>query len=74
MPHTSKNGNKCVVVMMEHFTKGVELVPILEKSSFYTAAALKGGLVQFEAPAAVQTDPRRRISRRFCSTSAKSVN
>jgi hypothetical protein len=43
MPHTSKDGNKYVVVMIEHFTKWVELVPIPE-SSFYIAAALKGAL------------------------------
>jgi hypothetical protein len=40
MPHTSEDGNKYVVVMIEHFTKWVELVPIPEKSSFYTAAAI----------------------------------
>jgi hypothetical protein len=28
MPHTSKDGNMYVVVMIEHFTKWVELVPI----------------------------------------------
>jgi hypothetical protein len=42
MPHTSKDGNKYVVVIIEHFTKCVKLVHIPEKSSFYTAAALKG--------------------------------
>jgi hypothetical protein len=42
MPHTSEDGNKYVVVMIEHFTKWVELIPIPEKSSFHTAAALKG--------------------------------
>jgi hypothetical protein len=56
MPHTSEDGNKYVVVMIEHFTKWVELVPIPEKSSFYTAAALKGVLTQFEAPAEVPTN------------------
>jgi hypothetical protein len=56
MPHTSEDGNKYVVVMIEHFTKGVESVPILEKSSFYTAAALKGVLTRFGAPAEVLTD------------------
>jgi hypothetical protein len=50
MPHTSKDGNKYVVVMIEHFIKWVELVPIPEKSSFYTAAALKGVLTRFGAP------------------------
>jgi hypothetical protein len=56
MPHTSEDGNKYVVVMIEHFTKWVELVPIPEKSSFYTAAALKGVLTRFGAPAEVLTD------------------
>jgi hypothetical protein len=53
MPHTSEDGNKYVVVMIEHFTKWVELVPIPEKSSFYTAAAFKGVLTRFGAPAEV---------------------
>jgi hypothetical protein len=56
MPHTSEDGNKYVVVMIEHFTKWVELVPIPKKSSFYTAAALKGVLTRFGAPAEVLTD------------------
>jgi hypothetical protein len=56
MPHTSEDGNKYVVVMIEHFTKWLELVPIPEKSSFYTAAALKGVLTRFGAPAKVLTD------------------
>jgi hypothetical protein len=56
MPHTFEDGNKYVVVMIEHFTKWVELVPIPEKSSFYTAAALKGVLTRFGAPAEVLTD------------------
>jgi hypothetical protein len=42
MRHTSEDGNKYVVVMIKHFTKWIELVPIGEKSSFSTAAALKG--------------------------------
>jgi transposase InsO family protein len=42
--------------MIEHFTKWVELVPIPEKSSFYTAAALNGVLTRFGAPAEVLTD------------------
>jgi hypothetical protein len=54
--HTSEDGNKYVVVMIEHFTKRVELVPISEKSSFYIATALKGVLTQFGAPAEVLSD------------------
>jgi hypothetical protein len=56
MPHTSEDGNKYVVVMIEHFTKWVSLVPIPEKSSIYTAAALKAVLTRFGAPAEVLTD------------------
>jgi hypothetical protein len=56
MLHTSEDGNKYVVVMIEHFTKWVELVLIPEKSSFYTAAASKGVLTRFGAPAEVLTD------------------
>jgi hypothetical protein len=56
MLHTSEDGNKYVVVMIEHFTQWVELVLIPEKSSFYTAAALKGVLTRFGAPAEVLTD------------------
>jgi hypothetical protein len=41
MPVTSKDGNNYVVVMIEHFTKWVELVPIPEKSSKYTAEETK---------------------------------
>jgi hypothetical protein len=56
MPHTSEDGNKYVVVIIEHFTKWVELVPIPEKWSSYTKAALKGVLTKFRAPAEVLTD------------------
>jgi hypothetical protein len=56
MPVTSKDGNNYVVVMIEHFTKWRELVPIPEKSSKYTAEALKRVLTMFGAPAEVLTD------------------
>jgi transposase InsO family protein len=56
MLHTPEDGNKYVVVMIDHFTKWVELVPIPEKSSFYLAAALKGVLTRFGAPAEVLTN------------------
>jgi hypothetical protein len=68
MPHTSEDGNKYVVVMIEHFTKWVELVPIPEKLSFYTAAALKGVLTWFGAPAEALTDQSgRRIPGEFAA-------
>jgi hypothetical protein len=67
MLHTSKNGNKYVVVMIEHFTKWVELVPNLEKSSFYTAAALKGVLTRFGAPAEFLTDQEEEFQGEFAA-------
>jgi hypothetical protein len=67
MPHTSEDGNKYVVVMIEHFTKWVELVPIPEKSSFYTAAALKGVLTRFGAPAEVLTDQEEEFQGEFAA-------
>jgi hypothetical protein len=67
MPHTSKDGNKYVVVMIEHFTKWVELVPIPEKSSFYIAAALKGVLTRFGAPAEVLTDQGEELQGEFAA-------
>jgi hypothetical protein len=56
MLHTSEDGNKHVVVMIEHFTEWVELAPIPDTTSFYTAAALKRVQTQFGAPAEVLTD------------------
>jgi hypothetical protein len=67
MPHTFEDGNKYVVVMIEHFTKWVELVPIPEKSSFYIAAALKGVLTRFGAPAEVLTDQGEEFQGEFAS-------
>jgi hypothetical protein len=65
MAHTSKDGNKYVVVMIEHFTKWLELVPIPKKSSFYTAAALKRVLMRFGAPAEVPTDQGKEFQGEF---------
>jgi hypothetical protein len=65
MLHTSEDGDKYVVVMIEHFTKWVELVP--EKLSFYTAAALKGVLTRFGAPAEVLTDQGEEFQREFAT-------
>jgi hypothetical protein len=56
MPFKSVSGNKYVVVMIEHFSKWIELVPIPEKTSHHTAAALRGVLCRYGAPAEVLTD------------------
>jgi hypothetical protein len=56
MPFKSAAGNKYVVVMIEHFSKWVELIPIPEKELHHTAAALRGVLCRFGAPAKVLTD------------------
>jgi hypothetical protein len=67
MLHPSKDGNKYVVVMFEDFIKWVELVPIPEKSSFYIAAALKGILTWFGAPAEVLTDQGKEFKGKFAA-------
>jgi hypothetical protein len=53
MPFKSVSGNRYVVVMIEHFSKWLELVPIPEKTSHHTAAALRGVLCRYGAPADV---------------------
>jgi hypothetical protein len=44
MPFKSVSGNRYVVVMIEHFSKWIEFVPIPGKTSHHTAAALRGVL------------------------------
>ena len=56
IPFKSSSGNKYVVVMIEHFSKWIELVPIPTKKSHHTAAALRGVLCRYGAPAEVLTD------------------
>jgi transposase InsO family protein len=56
MPFVSADGNKYVVVMIEHFSKWVELIPIPSKESRHTAAALRVVLTRFGAPAEVLTN------------------
>jgi hypothetical protein len=56
MPFVSADGNKYVVVMIEHFSKWVELIPIPSKESRHTAAALRVVLTRFDAPAEMLTD------------------
>ena len=54
---TTKRGNKYVLVMIEHFTKWVELVPLPNKSADLTATTfLESVLSRFGAPAEVVTD------------------
>jgi hypothetical protein len=67
MPHTSEDGNKDIVVIIEHFTKWVEIVPIPEKSFFNIAAALKGVLTRFGAPAEVQTNQGEEFQGKFAA-------
>jgi transposase InsO family protein len=45
--------------MIEHFSKWIELVPIPEKTSHHTAAALRGVLCRYGAPVEVLTDQGR---------------
>jgi hypothetical protein len=56
MPFKSVSGIRYVVVMIEHFSKWIELLPIPEKTSHNTAAALRGVLCRYGAPAEVLTD------------------
>jgi hypothetical protein len=51
MPFKAVSGNRYVVVMIEHFSKSIELVPIPKKTSHHTAAALRGVLCRYGAPA-----------------------
>ena len=56
MPFESASGNRYVVVMIEHFSKWIELVPIPAKKSYHAAAALRGVLCRYGAPAEILTD------------------
>jgi hypothetical protein len=56
MPFVSADDNNYVVVMIEHFLKWVELVPIPSKESQHTVDALRVVLTQLSAPAEVLTD------------------
>jgi hypothetical protein len=56
MPFKSVSGNTYVVVMIEHVSKWIELGPILKKMSHHIAAALRGVLCRYGAPAEVLTD------------------
>jgi hypothetical protein len=56
MSFKSVSSNRYVVLMIEHFSKWIELVSIPEKTSHHTAAALRGVLCRYGAPAEVLTD------------------
>jgi hypothetical protein len=56
MPVESDRGNRYVMVMIEHFSKWIELVPLPAREHEYTAAALLDVLTRFGAPAEVVTD------------------
>jgi hypothetical protein len=53
MPFKSVSGNRYVVLMIEHFSKWIELVPILKKTSRHTAVALRGVLCRYGTPAEI---------------------
>jgi hypothetical protein len=71
MPFKSVSGNTYVVVMIEHFSKWIELVPISEKTSHHTAAALRGVLCSYRAPAEVLTDQGEEFQGEFAELLAK---
>jgi hypothetical protein len=69
MPFKSVSGNRYVVVMIEHFSKWIQLVPIPEKTSQHTAAALRGVLCR--APAEVLTNQGEEFQGEFAELLAK---
>jgi hypothetical protein len=71
MPFRSVSGNKYVVVMIEHFSKWIELVPIPYKTSHHTAAALRGVLCRYGAPAEVLTDQGKEFQSEFAELLTK---
>jgi hypothetical protein len=71
MPFKSVSRNRYVVVMIEHFFKWIELVPIPEKTSHHTAAALRGVLCRYGAPAKVLMDQGKEFQGEFAELLAK---
>jgi transposase InsO family protein len=57
--------------MIEHFSKWIELVPIPEKTSHHTAAALRGVLCRYGAPAEVLTDQGKEFQGKFAELLTK---
>ena len=55
--HKTRSGNVYIMVMIEHFSKWVELAALPAKESYYTAAAFLDKVIsRFGAPAEVVTD------------------
>jgi hypothetical protein len=52
----SDRGNRYVMVMIEHFSKWIEMVPLPGKEPQCTAVALRDVLTRFGAPAEVVID------------------
>jgi hypothetical protein len=71
MPFKSVSGNIYVVVMFEHFSIWIELVPIPGKTSHHTAAALRGVLCRYGAPAEVLTIQGKEFQGEFAELLAK---
>ncbi|GAQ92481.1 hypothetical protein with ribonuclease H-like domain and integrase-like domain [Klebsormidium nitens] len=65
MPRKSDDGNRYVVVMVEHFTKWIELRAIPAKKAKHVAAAFRDVLTRFGAPAEVVTDQGREFEGEF---------
>jgi transposase InsO family protein len=71
MPFKLALGNRYVVVMIEHFSKWIELVPILEKTFHHSAAALRGVLCRYGAPAEVLTGQGKEFQSEFAELLTK---
>jgi transposase InsO family protein len=56
LPPSEPDKNRYVMVVVEHFSKHVELIPLPEKTAARTARALAGVFARFGAPAEVLTD------------------
>ena len=57
LPTTRLTGNRFIMVMIEHFSKWLELVPLTQKTARFTAAAFKDCVLsRYGAPAECLTD------------------
>jgi hypothetical protein len=71
MPFKSASGSRYVVVMIGHFSKWIELVPIPDKTSHHSAAALREVLCRYGAPAEVLTDQGKEFQGEFAELLTK---